>query len=68
MSIEKQGNPNDVFGSDDSFFDNLESDVNGIISEPETPVEATPTQDPNNTVNTEQVSQETSENENLKKR
>ena len=68
MSTEKQGNPNDVFGSDDSFFDNLESNVNGMVSETETPVEATPTQDPNNTVNTEQVSQETSENENLKKR
>ncbi len=71
MNTENKGNPNaqdDVFGSDDSFFDNLENSVNGMVSETESPVEATPTQDPNNTVNTDQVSQVATENENLKKR
>ena len=71
MSTENTGNPNaidDVFGSDDSFFDNLEDSVNSMVSDTETPVEATPTQDPNNTVAEEQVSQTPTEADQLKKR
>ncbi len=79
MSNEKvqQGNPETVdeavFGSSKSFFEALESNVNGAISEntSETKVEATQTPDPNNTIDKDETSQSQnidSELSNMKKR
>ena len=79
MSNEKvqQGNPETVdeavFGSSKSFFEALESNVNGAISEntSETKVEATQATDPNTTVANDEQSMSqniNSELEQMKKR
>ena len=68
MSEQINGNPNeDMFGSVDSFFDNLEDDVNSIISEGDKVEEqATPTTDPViETQSQESVSQPSEENHNI---
>ncbi len=69
MEENKSGNPkaveDAVFGSSDSFFDAIEDEVNGMVTDEAEPnVEATPQEaDPNNTEDaSQQVSDESSDN------